>query len=100
MLDQLGEKLNNIDAKSLAKIMLTVGIIGVIVISILIVRIVKVSEKQKEEIRKNRNNSVPVSEQMDKLKNEITKSQEKNGLDSGKEINFNDYIYQPYEPKN
>ena len=46
MFDQLGEKLNNIDAKSLAKIMLTVGIIGIIVISILIVRIVKVSEKQ------------------------------------------------------
>lgn len=94
MLDQLGEKLNNIDAKSLAKIMLTVGIIGVIVISILIVRIVKVSEKQKEEIRKNRNNSVPVSEQMDKLKNEIFKNQEKN---NGTTLNqeYNDIIFQP-----
>lgn len=94
MFDQLGEKLNNIDAKSLAKIMLTVGIIGVIVISILIVRIVKVSEKQKEEIRKNRNNSVPVSEQMDKLKNEIIKNQEKNnGTTSNQE--YNDIIFQP-----
>lgn len=94
MFDQLGEKLNNIDAKSLAKIMLTVGIIGVIVISILIVRIVKVSEKQKEEIRKNRNNSVPVSEQMDKLKNEIFKNQEKN---NGTTLNqeYNDIIFQP-----
>lgn len=94
MFDQLGEKLNNIDAKSLAKIMLTVGIIGVIVISILIVRIVKVSEKQKEEIRKNRNNSVPVSEQMDKFKNEIFKNQEKN---NGTTLNqeYNDIIFQP-----
>lgn len=89
MFDQLGEKLNNIDAKSLAKIMLTVGIIGVIVISILIVRIVKVSEKQKAEIRKNRNNTAPVSEQMDKLKNEIIKNQENNdGTTLNQEYNY------------
>lgn len=71
MLDKLGNKLNNLDAKSLAKIMLTVSIVGLLIVIMLIVRVFKTADRQKKELEKKGNNQVPVSEQMNKVRNEI-----------------------------
>lgn len=71
MLDELGNKLNNLDAKSLAKIMLTVSIVGILVVILLIFRVFKTADRQKKELEKKSNNQPNVSEQMNKVKKEI-----------------------------
>lgn len=71
MLDELGNKLNNLDAKSLAKIMLTVSIVGILVVILLIFRVFKTADRQKKELEKKGKNQPNVSEQMNKVKKEI-----------------------------